>query len=313
MTEDKTWIVPDPQASCEVRLDDESVTVLRRHGNPQGPRLVLSHGNGLAIDLYYPFWSLLIEDYDLILYDQRNHGWNTVGDQQKHDVPTLIHDQRLILEAIDDQYGKKPKVGVYHSVSALITLLTISTFKDLISSGPAVDFAGLVLFDPPLCKPGVSQVEFDAAAEKVAAATRRRGYLFQTEEDFVELLSYSPGFVRVVPGVRELMAKTTLRPTDSGDGFELRCPREFEAQIIDYSRSYSVLVDFDALDCPTKVIGADPTLPYSYLPTLDLRDMVTVDYDFLPETTHFFPLEQPEESVTLLREFLESNSLAHSA
>ncbi|MYK97487.1 MAG: alpha/beta hydrolase, partial [Gemmatimonadetes bacterium] len=147
MTEDQTWIVPDPQASCEVRLDDETVTVLRRHGNPQGPRLVLSHGNGLAIDLYYPFWSLLIEDYDLILYDQRNHGWNTVGDQQKHDVPTLIHDQRLILEAIDDQYGQKPKVGVYHSVSALITLLTISTFKDLISSGPAVDFAGLVLFD----------------------------------------------------------------------------------------------------------------------------------------------------------------------
>lgn len=313
MTEDMNWIVPDPLASCEVRLDDETVTVLRRHGNPQGPRLVLSHGNGLAIDLYYPFWSHLTEDYDLILYDQRNHGWNSVGDQQKHDVPTLIHDQRLILEAIDDQFGHKPKVGVYHSVSALITLLSISTFKDLISSGPAIDFAGLVLFDPPLCKPGVSQVEFDAAAEQVAAATRRRGHLFQTEEDFVELLSYSPGFVHVVPGVRELMAKTTLRRTESGVGFELRCPREYEAQIIDYSRSYSVLVDFDELVCPTKVIGADPTLPYSYLPTLDLRDMVTVDYDFLPETTHFFPLEQPEECVSLLREFLESNSLTHSA
>ena len=76
----------------------------------------------------------------------------------------------------------------------------------------------------------------------------------------------------------------------------MRCPREYEAQIIDYSRSYSVLVDFDELECPTKVIGADPTLPYSYLPTLDLRDMVTVDYDFLPETTHFFPLEQPAMS-----------------
>lgn len=49
------------------------------------------------------------------------------------------------------------------------------------------------------------------------------------------------------------------------------------------------------------------------LPTLDLRDMVTVDYDFLPETTHFFPLEQPEECVSLLRGFLESNGLAHTA
>ena len=68
----------------------------------------------------------------------------------------MIHDQCLILEAIDDQFDQKPKVGVYHSVSALIILLSISTFKDLISSGPAIDFAGLVLFDPPLCKPGIS-------------------------------------------------------------------------------------------------------------------------------------------------------------
>ena len=35
---------------------DGGVVTLRRHGNPNGPRLVLSHGNGLAVGLYYPFW-----------------------------------------------------------------------------------------------------------------------------------------------------------------------------------------------------------------------------------------------------------------
>ena len=71
-----------------------------------------------------------------------------------------------------------------------------------------------------------------------------------------------------------------------------------------------MLVDFAALQCPTKVIGADPTLPYSYLPTLDLSDMLTVDYDFLPDATHFLQLEQPANCVTAMRGFLEPTGLA---
>ncbi|MCY4628359.1 MAG: hypothetical protein OXE58_12440 [Acidobacteria bacterium] len=54
-----------------------------------------------------------------------------------------------------------------------------------------------------------------------------------------------------------------------------------------------MLVNFEALACPTKVAGADPTLPYSYLPTFDMTHMLFVDYDFIPETTHFLPLEKP--------------------
>lgn len=71
-----------------------------------------------------------------------------------------------------------------------------------------------------------------------------------------------------------------------------------------------MLIDFDSLRCPTKVIGADPTLPYSYLPTLDLSDMMTVDYDFLPGATHFLQLERPAECVARMREFLEPMGLA---
>ena len=66
-----------------------------------------------------------------------------------------------------------------------------------------------------------------------------------------------------------------------------------------------MLVDLGALASPTKVIGADPTLPYSYLPTLDLSDVFTVGYDFLPDATHFLQLEQPGECVKIMREFLE--------
>lgn len=294
------WDIPEPLATFDVPVDDNTRITLRRHGNPGGPRLILTHGNGLAIDLYYPFWSLLLDDFDLIVYDLRNHGWNAVSSIHEHSVPTFVNDHDRILEAIDRHWGKRPKIGVFHSVSSLTTLL---------SPVKGDGFSACVLFDPPLCKHGASYEEFDAAAERVAAMTRRRANHFNTREEFADVLPYLPTFQRVVPGVFELVARTTLRRSTNRPGFELRCPREYEAQIVDYAATFAVLVDFPKFRCPLKVIGADPTLPFSYLPTLDLSDIVTVDYDFLPETTHLLLLEQPAECVEAMREFLESHSL----
>ena len=65
------WDIPEPHATFDVPLDDGSVTVVRRHGNPTGPRLVMSHGTGLAIDLYVPFWSAFLDDFDLFVHDLR--------------------------------------------------------------------------------------------------------------------------------------------------------------------------------------------------------------------------------------------------
>ena len=295
-TPETAWEIPEPLSTFDVRVDDDTVITLRRHGNPAGPRLVLSHGNGLAIDLYCPFWSLLADDFDLIVYDLRNHGWNPVGPLASHTLPTLIRDHDKVLRAIDRHYGTKPKVGVYHSISALTTLL---------STNKGSDFAARVLFDPPVCKPGRGLQQFEDAATDLSERTRQRTPRFRSRDDLASLLSFLPHFQNVVPGVPDLFAKTTLRERAGGDGYELRCPREYEAQIIQYAGAFAVLVDFGSLVSPTKVIGADPTLSYSYLPTLDLSDVFTVGYDFLPDATHFLQLEQPEECAKVMREFLE--------
>ena len=299
MTAETVWEVPEPRSVHHVRLDDHTVTTLRQHGNASGPRLVMSHGNGLAIDLYYPFWSLLEDDYELIVYDLRNHGWNSVDGPNDHNIPTLIHDHDLILHTIERAYGDKLTVGVFHSLSTILPLMSGSEL-----------YSALVLFDPPLCKPGASQVELIAAAERAAERIRRRGDRFKTTEEFADFLRYVPTFTRVVPGVRELMAHTTLRKTADGKGYELRCPREYEAQLMDYSRSFFPLIDLDRLSCPTKIVGADPTLPYSYLPTFDFSDVMKVDYDFVPDATHFLQLERPVDCAEAVREFLDRNGLS---
>ena len=292
------WEIPEPLSVCDVRLDGHTVTTLRQHGNVSGPRLVLSHGSGLAIDLYYPFWSLLADKCELMVYDLRNHGWNAVGAAKDHNIPTLVHDHDTVLDRIDSIYGNKPTVGIFHSLSAIVPLLSHTE-----------PYSALILFDPPLRKPGASQVELHAAAERAAKGIRRRGQRFKTREEFAEVLRYTPAFARVVPGLRRLMAQTTLRRTAGGEEYELRCPREYEAQLMEYARSFFPLVDLKLLSCPAKIVGADPTLPYSYLPSLDFSDVLDVDYDFIPEATHLLQLERPEECAAAVFEFLNGNEL----
>ena len=308
MTSEVVWQIPEPLSTCDVGLEDGTAVILRRYGNPEGRRLILSHGNGLAVDLYYPFWSLLVEDFDLIVYDLRNHGRNAVGSIERHNIPTFISDLYYILDNVDEIFGPKPRIGVYHSLSALIALLSLSPIMAEASASRGPNFSTLVLFDPPLYRPSVSETKFDELAELLARRTRRRSNRFPTLDSFVDLVSYSPSFARVVSGVHELMARTTLRQSTEGAHYELRCPPEYEARIVDYVRGYGGMVDFQNLPCHIKVIGADPTLPFAYLPTFDLMQMDTVDYDFLPEATHYLQLEKPAACVNAMREYLDRST-----
>ena len=293
---DVVWELPEPLSTHDVAMHDGAVVTLRRHGNPAGPRLVLSHGNGLAIDLYYPFWSLLADRFDLVVYDLRKHGWNTSGDLSEHTVPTLVEDFNRTMEAIEHRYGKKLQVGIFHSISGLVALLSARNGRG---------FEALVLFDPPLCRPGSTYEIAEAAAARNAARTRRRSNSFRSPRELAEVLPYLPSFQRVVPGLFDLMARTTLHEHDGESGYQLRCPPEYEAQIIEYASAFAVAVDLEAIRCPVKAICADPTLPYSFWPSFNLAELMKVEYDFIPDTTHFLQLEKPEECVDRVLEFID--------
>ena len=304
--EQRVWEVPQPVSTCQVGLDDGTVTVVRRYGNVDGRRLILSHGNGMAIDLYYPFWSLLVDEFDLVLYDIRNHGWNRLGPISQHNVPMFIADLHRILAAIDQRFGAKPRIGVFHSLSALIALLSLSSVVTERFSNEEPSFSHLVLYDPPLFVPS-DRGTFEEVAEVLIRRARKRTRQFKAPEEFAELLRYSPSFSRMVPGARELMAATTLRKSDDGEHYVLRCPPEYEIRVVEYATSYGGLVDLGDLPCPIKVIGADPTLPSAYLPTFELDLMGATEYDFLPDATHYLQLEKPEECVAAMHAFLDGS------
>ena len=291
--------LPQPADTIEARLDDELVVPVRRYGNPDGPRLLLSHGNGLAIDLYYPFWSLLQDDFDVIVFDLRNHGANRLGDLGRHTVPNLCRDVEAVGRAVDRHFGVRPRAGVYHSVSCLAALLSPSL---------AVSYAALVLFDPPVFPPGVAQRVFELACHQAAARTRIRGGRFRSEADFVELMSAQPAMARVLPEALRLMAGATLRP--GAGGYELRCPPEYEAKILAAIPGFSRMVDPDVLPLPVRVVGADPSLKHYFLPPCDLGRAKSLDFESLPGTTHLAQLEKPRECVARTVDFLRKTGFA---
>ena len=70
---EKGVTVPSPASLLDVQVDDRVTIRVRRHGNPEGPRIMMTHGCGLAADTYFPFWKSLLDRYDLILFDLRSH------------------------------------------------------------------------------------------------------------------------------------------------------------------------------------------------------------------------------------------------
>lgn len=294
------WQIPTPHAIAKVPLVDGGTILLRRHGNPDGRRLLISHANGLSSDAYFPFWSLLQERFDIILFDLRGHGASPSGELIDHNVAMMAQDSRRMVRAVDQHFGDKPRIGVFHSLSAAVAVLH-AIEEDA--------FSALILFDPAICPSGIGNARRDrlrTMGQHMAAQALRRQARFKDWEELAGAYRRSKAFERIRPGVADLLARTTLRRMPGGTGFELCCPPSHEAQMLARMYDWAIATNLETLRCPVKVIGGDPLAPFSFLPTVDPDLIVKVGYDFVPETTHFLQLEEPEECARLVGQFLAS-------
>ena len=108
-----------PQPSISRWIDGAPIRVVR-HGNPSGPRVVLSHGNGFASDSYFPFWRLMLERFDLALFDLRNCGRNPFHAAEPHDYARfqLAATLRCMARSLSSGAARQ-RLSVFHSTSAI--------------------------------------------------------------------------------------------------------------------------------------------------------------------------------------------------
>ena len=296
------FTVPKPHTVLDLIMSDGAVIRVRRHGNTEGIRLILSHGNGFAIDAYYPFWRLLLSDFDVIVYDQRNHGWNPTHDRSGHTVARMAEDMETIISAVTVNFGERPTVVVFHSLSTLVSLV------HHIKYGPRWD--ALLLFDPPLTPPPGHRLhelarDFEIAMRNWALQRAKR---FTSPDELASYFKRTRRAGRWLVGAAELMAHAITRPAADGT-CELICPPEFESQIFAES-SGTITWSPDELSAKHLfVVSSDYTAPDADPPG-KVCEALALEFGIsvvpVPDTGHLLQIERPESAVHVVREYLQT-------
>jgi pimeloyl-ACP methyl ester carboxylesterase len=299
--------IPAPSQTFEVALEDGASILMRRHGNPDGTRLLVTHGNGFAADAYFPYWRHLLPKYDVLVFDFRNHGRNVPVTPSNHNYTQLARDLEQVAQGIKAQLGAKKTVGIFHSMSGRTAM------KHAIEIGWRWD--AMMLFDPPnVPPPGHPQYEAMAAFESKLtqwAKNRRRRYA-STDELRDEYLKGRPAQLWV-EGAQDLMARSVLRQSPDGDSYELTCAPENEAAI--YAQAITLNLWPKAADFggPVTLIGCDPEFkgaPATGVANRALGAEGGYDFSIVPGTGHLLQIEKPEACVKLTLEFLARHGLA---
>jgi len=293
---------PEPLKTIDAVMHDGAVVRIRQHGNPRGPRLALSHGNGLAIDGYLPFWGPLRDRYEVIVFDFRNHGQNPTHLLEDHVWPNFIRDSQVIFDLIQHEFGPKRTAGVFHSLSA-VTAAALSQ-----QAGPRWD--PLVLFDPPFYPPEDHPLVRNQLGDKNDLANRsaRRTPRFKSPADLAR--QFAVRLSGWVPDAYELMARATLRHDPDNGDWTLACPREYESQVFSGNRNAETWLGMAQMPVAVRLICADPNVE-GQVPAQICAALASatpsLDYVMLPGSTHFLQIERPAECARLMEAFLEAH------
>jgi pimeloyl-ACP methyl ester carboxylesterase len=297
--------LPRPAQTTDITMSDGAVIRLRRYGQSGRVRLMLSHGNGLAINAYLPFWQPLIEEFELVLFDIRNHGENPRHDPPQHNWPRITQDIGEIFAGAEREFGAAATVGVLHSLSSVATLFSA------IDGGPP--WHALALFDPPIFPRKGHALEAAQIAD-MEDLTRRslgRPQSYRSPEIFAAQLKKRRAFERWVAGEHLLFAQSTLRPESDGQ-WHLCCPRELEAFIFKTNIDPTLWPRLDRLRVPTILIGADADAADAGPPARICRaihEEMGIEYAMIPDTTHFLQFERPRACIKALLSFLHRQGL----
>ena len=299
-------VLPEPNETFEVESDEGAAFPVRRYGNTNGLRLYISHGNGFAVDAYLPFWSLLAERFDLILFDMRNHGRNPRAGFDGHNYFQMARDIGAITAACEERLGAAKKAGVFHSMSARAAMKHAVEMEWI--------WDALVLFDPPNVPPKDHRLypamrTFEMRLVEFAADRQEH---FSDPAQLAAYYAESRAHQRWTEGTHALMAQSVLQQ-DASRGWSLTCPPEYEASIYLAALTIDLWPKANAFAGPVKLIGADPEAEKGP-PTGPANKALAQEggyvYEAIPETGHMLQLERPRECVAAMERFLAECGLA---
>jgi pimeloyl-ACP methyl ester carboxylesterase len=286
-------------------MGDGAIIRVRRYARPDAVRLFLSNGNGFAIDGYVPFWGPLLERFEVIAFDFRNHGQNPVAASGRdgHTYAQMALDLERVVRGVTERFGARKSVGVFHSMSARTAM------KHAIEIG--FPWEALILFDPPNVPPPGHRAyaTMDAFEHRLADWAMARQDRFSGPPELARQYAETRAHSTWVPGAHELMARAVLRPpSEDAADWTLACPRELEASIYLQAMTLNLWPAPDAYGGPVKLIAADPEARGAPAPAFANRALAEdfgYAYEAIPGTGHLLQIQKPEECRHAMLTFLD--------
>lgn len=282
-------------------LGDGAKILLRCFPKEGARRLLIGHGNGLAVDGYRVFWEPFLDDFEVILFDARNHGTSGVTNPNQHDWEDIVQDFKAIVEALPVLFGDRDTFVVLHSMTAASAGYVVAQ--------ETLGLKGVVLFDPPIQRAwaGVDYDRVHAATKKLAKHTLARARSFHSVEQLAENFRQSTALAGWVPQANMDMAASLVR--DNGrDGVCLIYPPELEARVFKTNLDFFGAWEPHKPKVPTIVVAGSPddrvhgvtsqcAICYAKEMAIELHNM--------SQSNHFMQLTAPEECREIVNEFIE--------
>ena len=279
-----------------LRLSDGAQVLLRRHGRTGGPRLLVSHGTGFAVDGFARMWRPLCDRFDVIVFDLRHHGRNPSCDPMSITAERQNLDMREIVAGVAETFGRREISGLFHSIAALAALRVETLFPGT--------FAHLALIEPPAPPPLGHPLHAPFEAGRIALAERsaRRQARFDTVDELAAKYQGRPAFRRFQDGAAHDLAAAIVKET--AQGFELLCSPLAESRYYETNQDDGLFDRAASVACPVLMLTGRDDLVHAGTPAQlagELARLGGYDYVELADATHMMPLERPEAIVALTR------------
>ena len=257
------------------------------------PPLHFFHANGFPVSVYLPLMTELARDFRVVGLSLRGQDGLGEGIRSWH---RLAEDLIGFLDTLD----AGPVFGVGHSIGAVSTLFAAVERPDL--------FRQLVLLDPVLPPPPlvalIRVLKLFGRKHRIPLAVRARGRRngWADRQEALEYFRSKSLFRGWTDAFLHAYVSYGLRPDPEGR-IVLVCPPEAEAQGFE-NYPTDIWAWPKRLRTPTRIVRgerSDALRQDCY--ERFLRNCPAAEGTVLPGTDHFIPMQQPDETVALIRDF----------
>lgn len=267
----------------------DGVRIRIHHLGGTGPPLVCVHATGFHGHVWEPFIPRLRDHFSIVTLDQRGHGdsdkpasgyeWDRFGDD---------------ILAVVDELGLERPAGIGHSAGAAALVFAETTRPGT--------FSRLVLMDPVTPSPDVGRY-MASGSNPMAEQARKRRSVWDSPEQMIDRLkrgsplqAWRDDFLRAY-----VVYGTETR--DDGT-IELKCPPEVEGQIYTMGGRHDGWERLARLTPPTLFLTGTDSPMWASPMREEAASRLPNGSAATVAGGHFFPMENPDETVEAVRRFL---------